>query len=193
MKFIPYVAGITFLISTAIFAQTGYLYAKSILAQYLLEQAWDKSLLHKKNYKPWPWADTKPVAKLKFIKQSQDYIVLAGSSGRSLAFAPGHLSGTALPGEPGHSVISAHRDTHFGILQHIQINDIIKIQTVQAQELIYQVSSIEIVDIRKDRLELEPDQINLTLITCYPFDSLSAETPFRLRVNAVNTDMFSFI
>ncbi len=41
--------------------------------------------------KPWPWADTHPVARLIAPAQDADVLVLAGASGRTLAFGPGHL------------------------------------------------------------------------------------------------------
>jgi len=45
-----------------------------------------------KQHKPWPWADTHPVAEL-IMKDKSGY-VLAVASGRKLAFAPSHLSST---------------------------------------------------------------------------------------------------
>jgi hypothetical protein len=46
-----------------------------------------------KQHKPWPWADTHPFAEL--IIKDKSWYVLAGASGRKLAFAPSHLSSTA--------------------------------------------------------------------------------------------------
>ena len=56
---------------------------------------------------------------------SQDVIVLAGASGRTLAFGPGHLDGSARPGEPGNCVLSAHRDTQFAFLRRLEIGDLL--------------------------------------------------------------------
>ena len=37
-----------------------------------------------------------------------------------MAFGPGHLSGTPLPGEAGNAVVSGHRDTHFAFLRGLR-------------------------------------------------------------------------
>lgn len=71
-----------------------YLHAKAWLAQVLLAEAWAATLADGTPHKPWPWADTAPVARLQVPALGVDQIVLAGVSGRSLAFGPGHLDGT---------------------------------------------------------------------------------------------------
>ena len=55
-------------------------------------------------------------------------IVLAGASGRTLAFGPGHMDGTAAPGASGHAVISGHRDTHFRFLQDLATGDALRVK-----------------------------------------------------------------
>ncbi|MFP6625625.1 MAG: sortase, partial [Deltaproteobacteria bacterium] len=90
-----------------------YIHAKAELSQVLLKRAWARTLEYGEPSRPWPWADTWPVARLRVPRLGIDQVVLAGASGASLAFAPGHLSGTASPGETGSTVISGHRDTHF--------------------------------------------------------------------------------
>jgi sortase A len=59
------------------------------------------------------WADTSRLRLLTAERGRRPGIVLAGASGRGLAFAPGLLDGSALPGEPGVAVIAAHRDARF--------------------------------------------------------------------------------
>jgi hypothetical protein len=56
--------------------------------------------------KPWPWADTWPIARLSAPRHGVDLFVLAGATGRTLAFGPGHVDGTARPGRPGCSHVS---------------------------------------------------------------------------------------
>ena len=57
-----------------------------------------------------------PVARLVIPRLGLDEIVLEGVDGNSLNAGPGHLTGSAFPGERGNSVISAHRDRHFARL-----------------------------------------------------------------------------
>jgi len=85
-----------------------YILAKAEFAQWLLHSAWSGTQATGLPAKPWPWADTHPVARLIAADQDTDLLVLAGASGRTLAFGPGHL-----PGEPGNAILTAHRDTHF--------------------------------------------------------------------------------
>ena len=78
------------------------IYLKAELAQYLLlEKAWTRTLQGENQVKPWPWADTWPVARLQLPKYGIDLIVLSGASGRTLAFGPGHVSTSAQPGTKG--------------------------------------------------------------------------------------------
>ncbi len=104
-------------------ASGAYLHVKAWIAQELLRKAWEQSLAGDAQVKPWPWADTWPVARLRMPERDVDLIVLSGMTGRTLAFGPGHLQGSALPGRPGNSVIGGHRDTHFRFLHDLVIND----------------------------------------------------------------------
>ena len=75
-------------------ADAAYLMAKATLAQYLIANAWQQtteSSAHQNNLniKPWPWADTHPVARLRISALGLDTWVLNGASGTSLAFGPG--------------------------------------------------------------------------------------------------------
>jgi len=79
-----------------------WIHAKAQLAQYLLQRAWTRTLEGERDARPWPWADTWPVARLRVPAHGVDLIVLDGVSGRTLAFAPGH--GGPLPGMPGTAI-----------------------------------------------------------------------------------------
>ena len=99
--------------------QGAYIPAKAWLAQELMQHAWTRAGEGEARPVPWPWADTWPVARLSAMAGDVNLIVLAGGSGRTLAFGPGHLSASAMPGTAGNSVIAGHRDTHFNFLQHL--------------------------------------------------------------------------
>ncbi len=109
--------------------------------------------------------------------------VLAGGSGRSLAFGPGQLPGTAEPGTPGPTVISGHRDTHFRFLAKLDIGSRLGLTTADGRRHAYRVVETRVV--HKDRAWLSDDGRNyLVLATCYPFDALRAGTPWRYLVIA---------
>ena len=100
-----------------LFGQGGYIHAKALLAQILLERAFTETIVTGRETKPWSWADTWPVARIEIKRIHASTIVLAGSSGQALAFGPGHVENTPDAGERGVAVYSAHRDTHFRFLQ----------------------------------------------------------------------------
>ena len=62
--------------------QAGWIEAKAWLAVGLIESAWQATLANGSPTRPWPWADTWPVAKLSAIGQDVDLIVLAGTLDR---------------------------------------------------------------------------------------------------------------
>ena len=87
-------------------ARGAYIHSKASLAQALIRRAWAQTSKKGGPPKPWPWADTTPVARLGAPMHRVDLIVLDGGSGRTLAFGPGHVTGTARPGEHGNVVIA---------------------------------------------------------------------------------------
>lgn len=167
------------------FGQAGYIHAKAWLAQGLIARAWARTLTGEARVRPWPWADTWPVAHLSAPGRGADLYVLAGADGRAIAFGPGHMFGTAAPGETGNSVIGAHRDTHFAFLQRLRNGDRIDVETPSGRTVRYRVSSLEVVDKSDTRvLEQPADRRELTLVTCYPFDALRAGGRLRYVVRA---------
>ena len=161
-----------------------YIHAKAILAQVLLEAAWDRTVHGQQEVKPWPWADTWPISRLDVPGLGIDRIVLAGASGSSLAFGPGHLFGSSLPGQQGNTVIAGHRDTHFKFLKDIQRGELIQLQSLTGETIKYEVSETIIVDEKQAEYLVSTSDNTLTLITCYPFDAIRPGGPLRYLVIA---------
>jgi sortase A len=162
----------------AIGGEGTWIYAKAKLAQLLLEMSW-RSALAGEQRKPWPWADTRAIARLTIERDGATIIVLAGASGRTMAFGPGHLDGTAMPGDAGNCVITAHRDTHFAPLRYAGPGDVLTLQRPDGRIVRYQIQSTRIVS-KGDTSVLRQDaRTRLTLITCYPFDAIRPGTPLR--------------
>ena len=166
-------------------------YAKAWLAEQLIERAWQASLKGETKVRPWPWADTWPVAELHVPRLGIQQIILSGDSGRVLAFGPGHTENSMAPGGPGLSIISAHRDTHFIFLKDIQAGDEI-ILTSPSEHVSYHANEVAIVDQRDfqiDEASLNDYQQagtpSLMLVTCYPFDALRSGGNERYIVFAV--------
>lgn len=171
-------------IGAASFGHGVYLVAKAHVAQWLLQRAWTATIATGKAAPPWPWADTRPVARLLAPQRAVDLLVLAGASGRTLAFGPGHLDGSAQPGTTGNAVITAHRDTHFHFLRDAAIGDELVIETVLGDRRRFRVRTIAIRDYRDLAIRRDAPVPTLTLVTCYPFDALTTGGPLRLVVTA---------
>lgn len=163
-----------FLLCLALWQLTsaGWVHAKARVAQQLIAWSWSDTREGHGRKRPWPWADTRPVAKLRVPGRKVELYVLEGTSGRSLAFGPGHVSGTAAPGGEGNSVIVAHRDTHFAFLRDMQADDVIAIDTAKGTTVRYRVREAVVVDQTDTRVMEPADDSQLTLITCYPFDAV---------------------
>ena len=119
------------LLAAATAAQGLWIPAKAALAQVLLDEAFARGQAGEPRATPWPWSDAWPVARLRSPRHGSDLVVLSDASGRSLAFGPGHLSGTPLPGDPGTSVIAGHRDTHFAFLRRLEPGDALLVERGQ--------------------------------------------------------------
>jgi sortase A len=107
-------------------------------------------------------------AKLTIPRLDAELYVVEGDDSADLRRGPGHLPGTAMPGDDGNCVIAGHRDTHFRVLKDIRKGDDIIIQTARGQFL-YRVERTRVVP-PTNLGPLQPTAgAELNLITCYPF------------------------
>lgn len=156
-----------------------YIHAKAWLAQRLIEASWARTLDGEREVRPWPWADTWPLARLQVPSIGADLYVLADASGRSLAFGPGFLRESAPPGSPGNTIIAAHRDTHFRFLRDAPLGTEIVLQTSSGETHRYCIVATHVIDVRTQSIALDADGPMLTLVTCYPFDAVVPGGPLR--------------
>ncbi len=164
-----------------------YIKAKAIVAQIMLEEAWARALSGEAAPKPWPWADTWPVAKITVPRLNQSAIVLESASGQAMAFGPGHMSNTPVPGARGISVISAHRDTHFRFLKDVEIGDQMHVTNADGVTHMFRVTETRIVHADASGIDAYGPGNLLALVTCYPFDSLTSG-PWRYVVMGEKVD-----
>ncbi|MEW8295540.1 MAG: class GN sortase [Candidatus Thiodiazotropha sp.] len=160
------------LIACMLLTDGAWILAKAWLAEGLIAAAWSVTASHDQKIRPWPWADTWPVARLEVPRLGVKRHILAGVSGRTLAFAPGWAMQTAPPGAMGTSLIAGHRDTHFRFLEDLQDGDRLLLDTPHDGQVSYRVTASAIVDQRQDRLETDEEGRGLILVTCYPFEAL---------------------
>lgn len=170
----------------ALMGQGLYIHAKAALAQVLIHQAWAAARDGDRETPPWPWADTYPVARLTVPALAVDQIVLAHASGRTLAFGPARLDGSADPGKPGVAVLTGHRDTHFSFLEKLKPGDVAAIELPNGAVHRYRVVEKQVVHMDQARLpETTQDGGSwLVLATCWPFDAIAPGTEWRYLVTA---------
>lgn len=163
----------------------GSVYAKALVAEQLIQNAWQDTLKGHSNVRPWPWADTWPVAEIRVPRLNIQHIVLSGDSGRILAFGPGLTQNQTLPGEAGVSVISGHRDTNFRFLKDIKLGEKIIIKNSMNTRS-FTVKALSVVDQRTAQINTDQhtETASLVLVTCYPFDALVAGGDLRFIVEA---------
>jgi sortase A len=126
------------------------------------------------------------LARLKIPAARIDAIVLGGSDDDTLTKGPGHVPGTALPGEeqraPHNCVITAHRDSHFRNLGWLRRGHRVELETPGGKQA-YRVVSREVVEPSAVGVLRPSARPRLTLITCYPFTFIG-RAPKRLVVIA---------
>lgn len=172
------------LAGTLLLGAAAWLPLKALLAQQLLERAWAAQRAGDSAARPWPWADTFPLARLRQPALGVDQIVLQGASGRTLAFGPGHVSVSMAPGRAGNVVIAGHRDTHFRWLRHLRPGDPLVLEARDGSQRRYRVAVTRVQHESATALVDPLAADRLQLVTCYPFDALDPGTPLRYVVTA---------
>lgn len=158
--------------------------ARAWLAPVLIERAWRQTLAGVDGVRPWPWADTWPVARLVAPGRGVDLLVLAGDAGHALAFGPGHNPASAAPGTRGMAVIGGHRDTHFAFLRELEPGAPLELELPSGERRRYRVAAARVIDVRREPAPAAGGAEALLLVTCYPFDALRPGGPLRYIVDA---------
>lgn len=183
MKFAPFLLALAGL---GLALHGAWIPIKAEIAQVLLDRAWRHALDGEETAKPWPWADTWPVARLRAPGHGIDHVVLEGASGSVLAFAPGRIAGT---GTASPLALAGHRDTHFAFLRDLALGDALEVERRDGTLRRYRVVSTRVVD-HRDTAAIEGPPGSLVLVTCWPFDatfdSLVGGGPLRYVVEAVS-------
>lgn len=128
-----------------------WIHAKAWAAQALIARAWTRTVSGEAKVRPWPWADTWPVARLSVPRLGVERYVLAGAHEAELAFGPGHA-----------------------FLAKLRRGDRIDIEGPDGRRVTYRVSAAEVHDRRDLSVARPSGPTRLTLVTCYPLDAWRA-------------------
>lgn len=133
--------------------------------QKMLTQEWEKQ--NAPNAAAEKSAKEDGLIRVVIPKIDLDAIVLEGAGRKQLKLGPGRIKSSALPGEPGNSVITAHRDTFFRRVYELKKGDELIIRR-KGEVFKFEVSGYKIV--KPDDLSVlkQTKDSQLTLITCYP-------------------------
>lgn len=170
-------------LGVALMAEGVWIKAKAAVAQVLLDRAFAETVTGGRPVKPWSWADTWPVARIRVPRIDASAIALEGSSGQALAFGPGHVERTALPGDPGTAVYAAHRDTHFAFLGQVMVGDDVLVTRADGLTFTYRVTETAVVRWDESGIVADAPGRNLVLATCWPLDG-AIHGPLRYVVRA---------
>ena len=94
-----------------------------------------------------------------------------------------------MPGEAGAAIVSGHRDTHFASLRALQVSDEIIVTRPDGTRVHYRVDELRVADSRGARLRDPGIGRSLLLVTCWPFDALTAGGPLRYIASASADDV----
>lgn len=163
----------------------GLIWSKSWVAPVLIERAWTQlqsdtaARVTTGDYRPWPWADMAPVARLSFPTLGRETrLALSDPSARTMAFGPVLIDGGPVPAFFG------HRDTHFLLLRDIEVGDPIDWESPDGTVRQYRVTETAIRHEAEIAVPEDTAADRMLLVTCWPFDGWEAGGPLRFVVLA---------
>lgn len=178
------ILGSVFAAGLLLLADGLWIKGKAVVAQVMLNHAFLSSV--DRPQKPWPWADITPMARIEAPRLNASQIVLDGTSGEALAFGPGHLPGTARPGERGTAVFAAHRDTHFRWLGDLRPGDMVRVERPDGTVFSYRIRRAWVARFDAPGIRADSDERLIALTTCWPLNAKQMG-PMRYIVEGVLT------
>lgn len=150
----------------------GYAYGAGAVARHHARQTWTAMEANGSVTLPVSGASHRsfargePVGRIAIPVIDLDEVFIEGVGDAQLAVAPGHLPQSALPGEPGNAVISAHRDRQFHSLDKLALGDTVITETLGGRTT-WVIVARRIVERGRPAL-FATTEPTLTLTTCWP-------------------------
>jgi sortase A len=188
------VGALLYVVGGALLLHAGSTYARGALARSEARSAWERAEAQRA-VRDAHLADLGggearvrhgvPVGRLIIPSIGLDEIVVEGVGDEELNAGPGHLPGSAVPGDPGNAVISAHRDRHFATLGDLRVGDTVFTETL-SERTSWIVTKRRVVRAGQPALFSSKHPL-LTLTTCWPLRMLGT-APERLIIEAKPTN-----
>jgi LPXTG-site transpeptidase (sortase) family protein len=184
------VGALLYVVGGALLLHAGSTYARGALARSEARAAWERAEARRtvRDARLIDFGDGEalvtrgaPIARLVVPSIGLDEIVVEGVGDNELNAGPGHLPRSAMPGDAGNAVISAHRDRHFSTLGGVQIGDTVYTETMSGSTT-WIVAKRRVVRAGKPALFSSEEPL-LTLTTCWPLRYVGT-APDRLIIEA---------
>jgi len=155
----------------AVLGYAGFQYGAMLYQQRHLQALWRQqqrvNLVSDQRTSPHPASEMGTLTRISIPSIEFSAVIVEGTDLYSLLIGPGHLTGTAQPGESGNAVVSAHRDTFFRHIMKLSPGDRILIER-DGRSFTYAVKGFRIVKPDDISVTAPSNDNRLTLITCDP-------------------------
>ncbi len=111
------------------------------------------------------------VGRLRIPAIELDWMIVAGTDGKTLKKGPGAWIYGAFPGAPGNATLSGHRTTYggpFRRLGDLKIDDLIYFSAPDGKESVFKVRGMGVVSPKDVYVTEDVPGVRLTLLTCDP-------------------------
>lgn len=140
--------------------------AFGVVAQQILENAFEQSLLTGETVNAWFLSDIWPAMSLSFPNKQKKLFVVAGAGKKALRFGPGHIINSAYPGQSGKALIVSFSQRYFEFLPSIEIGELIEVQSVHGNVL-FEVTATRVMTDNPYAMNTSSRYGELLLITPY--------------------------
>ncbi len=162
-----YVAPLLLFSGIAVLGYVGFQYGTMLYEQHHLQELWGDQQKVSNGNGHRSEVEDRGLTRIRIPSIDLSAVIVEGTDMYSLLIGPGHLTGTARPGNHGNAVISAHRDTFFHSIRKVVPGDRILIDR-GGRTFTYVVEGFRIVKPSDVSVAAPTSDNRLTLITCDP-------------------------
>lgn len=108
------------------------------------------------------------IGKIIVVKTGEQIPILMGATEENLRGGATLYDNGVFPGEEGTAIVLGHRETTFGFLEDVKIGDEIDVETVTGTYK-FKLKKTYITNPEDKSILAQEKDLNLTLVTCYPF------------------------